>query len=187
MAGKITGPDFGKVVTNLTGSIQKGRVTTVSSSALKAKTVQEAALRAASGGDMVLSGANRAKGRKGGAKLGVRFKLEGGTGNPSALLAATGPVQLVENNTSGHVIRSAYASGAGRKGFIGPTAGQFGGGGRGGKAVLRIPGVGFRRSARHPGTKGKKPWANGRKAAEPVIRKSMSQQTFNIIKGAAKP
>lgn len=170
---------------------------TVNTAAARAKAVQERAIASVAGGDMSLSGVNRAKGRTGGAKVGVNYKLEMNGSSPQAFLKATGPLQLIENNTAGHVIRSAYTSGARRKGFIGPTAaGQFTTGkGKGfigptvsdRRGVIAIPGVGFRRSARHPGTTGQQPWFKGRKLAEPVIRQSMSKRTSNVVKGAARP
>ena len=72
-----------------------------------------------------------------------------------------------------------------RKGFVGPaSAGQFTGGRN---AAVNIPGVGFRRSARHPGTTGQHPWRKGATKAAPVIRKTMSSRTASIVKKAAKP
>lgn len=193
----VSGPNLGHTMIKLARAVEQGSKETVSASALKAKRVQEKAIASVAGSDMSLSGVNKAKGRGGGAKVGVSFKVEMKGSTPQAFLKATGPLQLVENDTSGHVIRSAWTSGKQRKGFIGPVAGgQFttsrGGGFIGPvmsnrRGVIAIPGVGFRRSARHPGTTGQHPWRKGRKDAEPVIRQSMSKRTHTVIKGAAKP
>jgi len=193
----VTGPKLGAGLVKMARAIESASKDTVNTSALRAKVVQEKAIASVAGSDMSLSGANKAKGRPGGVKVGVRYKLEMRGSSPQAFLRATGPLQLIENNTAGHVIRSAYTSGAARKGFIGPGAsGQFSTA-RGGnfigptvsnrRGVISIPGVGFRRSARHPGTTGQHPWRKGRKLAEPIIQQSMSKRTFNVVKGAARP
>jgi hypothetical protein len=179
------GPDIKRIMGNMAGAVTKGSRNTVTGSAMAAKKVHTAAIAKVAGADMRLSGVGKAKGRVGGGKINVNFKVSGNGGNVSGIIRPTGPIQLIENDTKGRVIRSAYSKGKARKGFVGPTiGGQFSGGGRGGKAVLNIPGVGFRRSVRHPGTKGQHPWEKGRKLAEPVIRRAMSKQTTHIIKGA---
>jgi hypothetical protein len=105
-------------------------------------------------------------------------------GGASGFISATGPLQIINNDTAGHVIRSAYSKGRRRKGFVGPTAsGQFRGDAR---AVLNIPGIGFRRSARHPGTKGKNTWERGRQKAEPQIVKTMRKNTTAALSAALK-
>jgi len=179
----ITGPKLGAGLVKMARAIEGSSKDTVNTSALGAKVVQEKAIALVAGSDMSLSGVNKSKGRPGGAKVGVRYKLEMKGSSPQAFLRATGPLQLIENNTAGHVIRSTRVKGNRRKGFVGPTAGgQFSGGG-----AINIPGIGWRRSARHPGTTGQHPWRKGRKLAEPVIQQSMSKRTFNVVKGAARP
>lgn len=194
MATGIKGPKIGAGLTKMAKTIEGSSVATVTASADRAAKIHEAKIRSDSGGDGMLSGVGAAKGRPGNAKVGVRVKVDKRKTRPSALIAATGPLQIINNDTAGRVIRSAYTYGKSRKGFEGPTLpGQFSarkknmiGPVLSNKAVLNIPGIGFRASARHPGTKGKKTWQAGGKVAAPVIRKSMSQRTFNVMKGAAR-
>jgi len=138
-------------------------------------------MRPHSGGDLRLSGVGRRKGRPGGAKIGARYDIRSAGGNKvRAEVKAVGPVPLIANDTAGRVIRSAWAKGRARRGFVGPTvSGQFGGGRR---AVLNIPGIGFRRSVRHPGTKGKDTWRKGRRGAEPKVTRIMRSETAAIVK-----
>lgn len=134
---------------------------------VKAKQNAEAERNRAVGGDGRMSHVGRAKG---GTKLGVRYDYDKtNTATPQSLLRATGPWQLIENNTAAHVITSRYGGGSrrsrtARAEFVGP---QFTGRGRNRKlksrtggdrrAVLNTP-FGYRRSALHPGTRGKHPW-----------------------------
>lgn len=161
-------------------AIEAGRRDTVSLAARAAKDAHLSVMQPHSGGDLKLSGVNRAKGRKGNTKIGVRYDVKTIGSRASATVSAIGPVQILANPTSGHVIRSAYAKGKARKGFVGPTiGGQFKGDRR---AVLNIPGVGVRRSARHPGTRGKDTWRIGERKARPKVTKVMRDETANIIK-----
>ena len=190
MATGVTGPNLGAGLHKMAKVIEGASVATVTESAKSASDIHYAQILKDSGGDGALSGVGAAKGRGGNAKVGSRIKVDKSKTKPSALIAAKGPLHIINNDTSGHVIRSAYAGGARRKGFIGPTfAGQFGARnvmGPSKRAVINIPGVGFRASARHPGTKGKKTWQAGAKKAAPVIRKTMSGRTRNVVKGAMK-
>jgi hypothetical protein len=195
----MKGPKLGAHILKMAKVIEGASVETVTKSADRAAKLQEARIKRDSGGDSKLSGVNASKGRGGNAAVGVKVTVNKSKTSPSALVAATGPLQIINNNTAGHVIRSAYLSGGGLRsgtskkfGQLSQAAGPGLSFGRGNfigprKAeVINIPGVGFRRSARHPGTKGKQTWQLGRKTAEPVIRKEMSGRTFNVVKGAAK-
>ena len=182
----MAGPDFAVRLKKLSTSIESGRKDTVKSAALTAKNAHLAVMRPDSGGDLRLSGVNKAKGRPGNAKIGARYDIETRGGKSRATIKATGPLHLLANDTGGRVIRSAYAKGKYRKGgkgqsqFIGPTVGgQFKGDRR---AVLNIPGIGYRRSARHPGTRGKDTWRRGMKSARPKVTRVMRSETANIIK-----
>ena len=165
-------------------AIQDGRQTTLRKAALAGKAIHASEISRATGGDSKLSGV----GAKG-ASVGVRFDERAGF-EPEAWLKATGPLHFVENDMSGHVIRSKHLTGAKRRGFVGPTLpGQFKVKNTFGptqRPVLKIPGVGYRRSARHPGTKGKHPWRVGKDRARPVETRIMRTSTFEIVKRAAK-
>lgn len=158
-------------------AVAKGSRATIEQAALVSKKRIEAQRDRDTGGDGRLSGVG-----KSGAKLGVSYKMEGTATAPRAFIKATGPWPLIENNTSGRVVRSRHAKGSGRRGLIGPAApGQFKGGGR---AVLNIPGVGFRRSARHPGTTGKKTFAKGRAASIAPATALIKKRSTEIVKAA---
>lgn len=185
------GNDIAGRMTKLAKTIEGASVDTVKRSAEQAKRKQLAVMRRDSGGDLRLSGVNAAKGRGGNAPIGVSYRVRKDSGfgvGASAFVKATGPLQIINNDTAGRVIRSAYSTGRGtvgrarvaRRGFVGPVLpGQFSEGGR--RAVLNIPGVGFRRSARHPGTRGKQTWQVGRRDAEPAVAKSMKGRTTAVI------
>lgn len=91
---------------------------------------------------------------KRGAKVSVGYNVKG-TRNPTALVRMRGPAQLVERDTRPHAIaprrRGARAlRNAGARGERSTN-----------RRALAIPGVGMRPSVRHPGTRGKHPWARG--------------------------
>ena len=183
MAGNLKGPDLGKRLVKFARIIEGASLDTVKRSADQAKAEQLKVMRSDSGGDLKLSGVGRRRGRPGGAKVGVNYKLTKGNGSPTATVSATGPLPLLSNKTKAHMIGSAFkATRTSQTGFIGLGLGRSATASGGRKAVLNIPGVGFRRSARHPGTKGKDTWNRGRKKAEPVIRKTMSGRTTAAIK-----
>ncbi|MEM9516040.1 MAG: hypothetical protein AAGA42_14405 [Actinomycetota bacterium] len=180
----LSGPDLGARMSKVGSSINAGRRATVVKAAARAERIQDAEISKAAGGDGRMSGVGRRKGRPGGAKVGARAKARGAGVGTSAIVKAIGPVHLLERPTAGRVIHSAYATGRGRRGFIGPTLpGQFAGDRR---AVLNVPNIGYRRSVRHPGTRGKRPWKIGRRRAEPVIRKTLRTEMAQIIRKAAR-
>lgn len=76
----------------------------INAAALAVKDVTTPLVRAATGGDMKLSGV----GRKGGAKVGVRYDVKG-TRNATAIVKATGPAHLVERDVKPHPVASRYA------------------------------------------------------------------------------
>lgn len=80
---------------------------------------------------------------KAGAKVGVGFDVKG-TNNPTALVSARGPLQLVESPTKPHV--EPKPGGKRRK-------------------ALRLADGQVRARVQHPGTKGQKPFAKGRERA----------------------
>jgi hypothetical protein len=138
-------------------STAKGMRVTVTAAAMKAKVAISA------GAPASLRGVG-----KSGAKLGVRYTLSGSETNPSAKLRATGPWQLIEENTSPHT--------------IGPK--RRGKGARSPRRCRRHSGIGPRAVVHHPGTKGKHPWAKGVEKAEPLVAKEMSKTMANIATAA---
>ena len=87
-------------------------------------------------GDMRLSGVGRR-----GARVGARYDVKG-TVNPTAIIGATGPMQLLEHPTSPHDIVPRR-----RK--------------RGKKGALRLRNGSYARKVRHPGTKPSRPFERG--------------------------
>lgn len=153
---------------------------------------QSRVIESHSGGDSKLSGVNKAKGRAGNAKVGAKFRmLPSGDGGASAEVRATGPLQIIDRDTSGHVIRSAYSNiqtstrrRGSLRGFIGPVLPGQTTGGR--QAVIHIPGVGFRRSARHPGTNGKDTWRKGRDGALDDAGKTIGHEIDEAFRKGAR-
>ena len=131
-----------------------------------------------------------------GARLGVRFDVKGKR-NPTGMIRATGPWQLVEFDTQRHFIvakglgfkstrasRGERARSAGSAAtFGGQARGVFGGFDRKGKKALTIGGL-PRAYAAHPGTRGREPFKKGVEAgtqkAIDVVNKA---HTTAILKG----
>jgi hypothetical protein len=191
----LSGPDVGVVLARLGTAIEGARPNQVRSAAAAAVREHRRVITVDSGGDGRLSGVGRAKGRPGNARVGVVAKRDRVV--DGMLVTATGPLQIVNNDTAGRVVTSAYLRGRGRRSYrsrAGETVGQMQGPGLVGtglvgdrRAVLNIPGVGFRRSARHPGTKGKRTWQRGEQAALPQVRKIMSSTMRAVVSKAARP
>ncbi len=153
----LTIKDVPARMAKVAAAVTKGNRATVEAAALKTKTT-------------IASGAPdrlRNVGKKG-AKLGVRYTIRGEGSNVSALVKATGPWPLIEENIPAHL--------------IGPKKKKRGArSGRGGGVVVN---GGVFRLVHHPGTKGKHPWAKGVTKAEPVVAKEMSKRTANIAAAA---
>lgn len=86
---------------------------------------------------------------KKGAKLGVRYDIKSFPSNAVARVYATGPWSIIERNTKAHRIPRQR-----RK-----------------PRPIKIPGIGWRMYAMHPGTKGKHPWRKGVEAAQPLVKR----------------
>lgn len=147
--------EFAHKLTNLQDNLEDVPKRGVSASALHIK--RQVMQRLGSSGAPVLL---RGVGKKG-VKVGVRYDVKTFTANTTALITATGPFQLVERDTKAHAMPRQ------RK--------------RGRKRALKIPGVGFRASARHPGTKGKHPFAKGVQDAMPKVRKEFNEAVSDSI------
>jgi hypothetical protein len=114
----------------------------------------ESNLRAATGGDLRLSRVRSGRG----ATVGVEINVVGAGGRASARVTGTGPVLLVEDDTRRHrqpfQYSGRYTIGAGQVTRRGTAAKRLRAKRKG---FIYIPGVGFRQSVNHPGTKGKRP------------------------------
>lgn len=143
-------------------ALQAAQKRGVQRSALEVTNTIRTEIRQVAGADMRLSGAGR--GGKG-AKVGARFDIKGVV-NPTALVKANGPIQLIERDTQPHMImaRSRFVTRGGKRVRQGmkSAAGKR----LRGKTALTIGGN-LRRWAAHPGTKGREPFTKGVEKAAP--------------------
>ena len=138
-------------------ALQGAQIVGVKRAALHTTRVVRAEIAAATGGDSRLSGVG-----KRGAKVGARFDLMTATRNPTAIIKATGPLQLVERDTRAHTIprqrrrsrRRRYAAFAGR-------------------VYSRVD---------HPGTRGKRPFARGAQAASPQAQQIFRAEVADAVR-----
>jgi hypothetical protein len=110
----------------------------------------------ATGGDSRLSRVRSGRG----AAIGTDLDVEGAGSRARATVTPTGPIMLVEEDTSPHRQPFAYSGRyamAGERTADGYRARRGRAGRRG---FLFIPGIGFRARASHPGTRGKHPVRN---------------------------
>jgi hypothetical protein len=134
MAGRKSFGDFAVDALSMATSLPKAMTAATAKAALEVTTDARTAIRAESGGDMVLSGM--------GAKVGARYEILKGGDHPAAIIRATGPMQIIESDTKPHVIKAGGRKSRRRKG----------------SKVLSTP-YGPRASVHHPGTKGKHTWS----------------------------
>jgi hypothetical protein len=113
-------------------------------------------------GDMRLSGVG-----KRGARVGAKFDIVGAT-NPTALITATGPIQLIERDVRAHNIRP--------RGRTKTARGRT----RKGKKALTIGG-GLYSSAAHPGTRGQHPFEHGVNKAAPDTPRIFQQEVRAVV------
>jgi hypothetical protein len=188
---KITGPSIPDIMGRLGGAIKKGQTETLYKASAKAKTIHQQHMRAAIGGDMRMSNVG-----KRGARISIKYRVGKKGELPWASIKVTGPAQLIERDTRAHPIyprgTSGGRQGAGRKKKFNATVGPFAmqgpiavGKKRGN--LIMPPVSGFRRSAFHPGTTGKHPFARGQKAAQPAVLRIIRGNMFRVIKAAAVP
>lgn len=149
---------FAGKVAGLGPAMRAAEVEGVRKAALSVTTSVRSSIR-----DAAPSGQLRMNGKP--KKIGASFKMAG-SGRPYAVIRATGPLHLLERNTSAHFIprvaqKSLVTYRLNKKtGRL--TAGQKKRRGRaGGGTTLSIPGIGFRKSVTHPGTTGKRPFERG--------------------------
>ncbi len=127
--------DFAESCQRFPEELQKAQARGVRRAALHVTRSVRGEIRAATNGDMEMSGVGLR-----GARVGARYDIKG-TVNPTALIRATGPLHLIERDTRPHEIKR-------RK--------------RRGKKALRMADGRFVSGAvQHPGTRGKRPFAKG--------------------------
>lgn len=107
-----------------------------------------------------LGGRTRLRGvGKKGAKIGVRYDIKG-TGNPTALVRATGPFHLIERDTRPHDVSP-----------------------KGKRKAINIPGIGPKAYAtRAGGSKGRHPWEKGVNRALPIIPRVMMEEQSRSLR-----
>lgn len=128
-----------------------GRLVEATPRAVRASgAVLEAAARsniaAVTGGDMRLSRVNGGRG----SSIGLDLRIDGAGGSASAHVIPSGPIMLVEENTRPHRSPKTLRQKRRRNKRVG---------------FLYMPGIGFRQSANHPGTRGKHPVRNAFQSA----------------------
>lgn len=178
--------ELGRKFDSLSREIEQRQVESARDGARIIEQAVNGRLRAATGGDFALSGINRSatltksgKERSKG-RMGVKVRpARGETG--AFLVAATGPVQLVENDVQKHIVVSRYAKGASftrttkagrtvkgrssRQSRIASVAFGLGAGGGDRRAVLHWGGNNYARYTT-ASSKGRHPWRNGKRASE---------------------
>ena len=142
-------------------AIREGQAAGVRKAALQMTRAIRGEIRVASGADSRLSGVGRR-----GVRVGARFDVRGKV-NPTALIRATGPLQLIERDTKAHDIgpRRKYARGSRKK----KPAIKFGG--------RYAPGV------RHPGTRGRAPFARGVERTRDLPATIIDSEIWRRVKG----
>lgn len=134
----MTSPaEFTRRMSRLGSELQGATKDAVGKAALDLTQSARRNITVASGGDSRLSHVG-----KRGAKVGARYDVKG-TQNPTALVRALGPLQIIERDTQAHDI----VAGRTRTGRVR----------RGGAKALNTP-HGPRASVHHPGTRGKHPF-----------------------------
>jgi hypothetical protein len=123
-----------KLAASLPKELQVAQRRGIQQGALAVTKAIRAEVKSASGGDNRLSGVG-----KKGARVGAKYDVKGQV-NPTALIKATGPMQLLEHPTRPHEITP-------RK--------------RRKKGALRFKDGTFAMNASHPGTRPKKPFERG--------------------------
>ena len=111
----VSGPDIGRLMYSIGSSIKRGSIVTITHAAAEGKKYGEREIRKASGGDMKMSGVGRVRGRPGDARVGIRYDINPRGELPSATVKATGPLHLLERDTSPHYVTSAWGGGSRRR------------------------------------------------------------------------
>jgi hypothetical protein len=148
------GRDLTERAAKLDQAVKRGARDIVLAGAKAAKEAQLDVMRGDAGGDLRLSHVGRR-----GASIGARYDLRGDTAD----IKATGPVPLLANPTKAHRIPRST---------------------RRRQGVIVIPGVGVRRWAQHPGTRGKDTWNKGRERAAPRVKTAVERKSDEVVRKA---
>lgn len=152
-----------KMTASLPKDLQAAQRRGVSKGALHVTRAMRDEVRAATGGDMKLSGGPGRKPKRVGAKYTVK-----GTTNPSAVVKATGPAQLIERDTKAHKIAPRRRRGQAKA------------------RALRLADGRFAASVQHPGTRGKRPYEKGylrsRDATGPIFDREVQAAIGKALK-----
>lgn len=143
--------------------LQKAQIRGVEKAALFTTRSIRDQIRSATGGDMSMSHAGR---RGGPRKLNAYYNVKGKV-NPTAIIRARGPLQLIERDTAPHEIR--------------PRAKKRGQA----KRALRFDGR-FASVVHHPGTRGKHPWQKGLNKARPRTKQIFAEEIHKAMKRAIR-
>ena len=170
VAGKVA-----KQMAKVAAEVKKAESVAVKNAALEAKKIHLAEIRAASGGDLHLSGVG-----KSGARLGVSFSVKGAGKDTTALVRATGPLHLLEHKSRSHTILPRGVGRARGRGAAARRAAKqdlysalFGGGGFSGATPLNTP-FGPRFRVNHPGVQNpRRPWKRGAVKAVPMVTRKV--------------
>lgn len=108
-------------------------------------------------------------GRRGGARIGVRYNVGNFGGEPKSKVYAYGPFQLVERPTEAHRIPRETVGRGRRK--------------RKNTKKVRLPSGEFRNSVKHPGIKNpKRPWRRGVMDSYKDVRNVLESTTVTILR-----
>lgn len=195
----VTPAQFAQQMLAMPAAIEDATREGVSDAALELTTVARKNIAAATGGDSRLSGVKSRSGLA--AKVGARYKLNDNPTNPSALISAEGPLQLVERDTKPHgeiagdvgrlradsrgvVSRSRVARHAAKQELYDALFGSEGAHPFAGTTPLATP-YGPRYRVQHPGTRGKHPFARAVESVAPytgaIFAKSLHGALLKVI------
>lgn len=185
--------ELGRKFDSLSREIEQRQVESARNGARVIEREVTGKLRAATGGDFALSGMNRSatltKSGKERSKGRMAVRVRPARGETGAfLVAATGPVPLVENDVAKHIVVSRFAKGAGftrttktgrtvkgrssRQSRIASVAFGLGAEGGGRRAVLHWGGSNYARYTT-ASSKGRHPWRNGVRESRDRAAKAM--------------
>lgn len=125
-----------RMASRLPEELSKAQRQGVQRSALTITRAMRQEVKQATGGDNRLSGVG-----KRGARIGAKYDIKGSI-NPTAIVRATGPAQLVEHDVRAHSIAPRRRRGKAR-------------------GALRFKDGSYAARASHPGTKAKRPYEKG--------------------------